>query len=202
MDEAKDDIQGLLLGDFFEGFLWDLALSLEGRNWGVKKPVPKFHSQAISLHFLGLPKGSGTFIFNLLDSQTSPWTYRRLDQLWCSSIHCPEDTCVGEEQVLSISATIQTHWHCNATTKSMPLSCWDTWTSVNTMCNDEERPVKTKSSVTSIHAHWSLKQKNRVVQKNREFNIYWSRYSRKWQMKNYKVLVSNCLLLRYNHTSF
>ena len=72
MDEAKDDIQGILLGDFFEGFFWDLALSLEGRSWGVKKPVPKFHSQAIRLHFLGLPKGSGTFIFNLLDSQTSP----------------------------------------------------------------------------------------------------------------------------------
>ena len=74
---------------------------------------------------------------------------------------------VGEEQVLSISTTGQTRWHCSATTKPMPLACWDTWTSVNTLCNDEERPVKTKSSVTSIHAHQSSKQKNRAVQKNK-----------------------------------
>lgn len=72
MDEAKDNIQGLLSGDFFEGFLWDLALGLEGRSWDIKKPVPKFHSQATSLHFLGLLKGPEMFIFNLLDSQASP----------------------------------------------------------------------------------------------------------------------------------
>lgn len=35
--ERKRDIQGLLSADFFEGFLRDLALSLEGRNRDVRR---------------------------------------------------------------------------------------------------------------------------------------------------------------------
>lgn len=64
MDEDKDDIQGLLLGDYFEGLFWDLALGLEERIRDViRASSPSFISRPPSLHLLVLPKGpEGEFL--------------------------------------------------------------------------------------------------------------------------------------------
>jgi hypothetical protein len=57
VDEEEDGIQGLLLGHFCEGLLWDLALSLEGRNWDVRRAgCPEFHPQPTRLPFSQSPR--------------------------------------------------------------------------------------------------------------------------------------------------
>ena len=95
-DEDKDGIQALLLGDFFEGLLWDLAFGLERRSRDVRRASsPRSILRPPASTFLASLKAQKHSSLPPLDSQTSPWAYWRPDQLWCSFICCPEGTCSG-----------------------------------------------------------------------------------------------------------
>ena len=61
-------------------------------------------------------------------------------------------------------------------------------------------PVKTKSSITNIHAHENSKQKNRAVQNNKgiQYILIKKDVQEDNIWKKYKAQVSNHLLLRYN----
>ena len=107
--ERKCDIHGLLSGDFFEDFLWDLALSLEGRNRDVRRASsPSSFPRPLSSTFLASPKtqkhSSLTYLIprphlehteDLISSGVVPSTVLKAP-------------VVGEEQMPSIGITVQT----------------------------------------------------------------------------------------------
>lgn len=76
VNEDKEDIKGLLLGDLLEGLHWDLALGLEElkkRSWDVQRArCPGFHTQTTWPQFSGLSEIQETSTFYPLDSQISP----------------------------------------------------------------------------------------------------------------------------------
>lgn len=154
----------LLLGDLLEGLLWDLALILEGRSWDIRRPRSGVsfpgHPAPTFLAFLKARKCPS--VARLMTPRPHLEHSEDLTSSGIVPLVVLKAPGVGE-QVISISTTVQTGWPCDA--KSVPLFCWDACTSMNTMCNDEERP-----SENAYHWHsWPLefKTENKALQKNK-----------------------------------
>lgn len=108
VDEDKDGIQGLLLGDFFEGLLWDLVLGLERRSRNVRRArSPSSIPRTLASTFLASLKAQKCS--SLPHLIPTPHLEHTADLT--SSGVVPfvvlKAPAVGEQQVISISTTVQ-----------------------------------------------------------------------------------------------